>query len=257
MPGTGAETKTGTGSVTGTGTGTVAGGVTGTVAGGGGGGARRVQVADAYFPVETLGPGRRLVLWFQGCALACPGCMSRHTWAADGGRAATVADLLELWDVALADGAEGLTVSGGEPLHQPDALAALLLGAGRLRLARGWPDADLLVYTGHEPDEVPPRVWAALDGADAVVTGRFRVAEPTDLVWRGSANQRLVPRTPLGARRYAPHLTRTCPRGPRVTVRADGTHARVYGVPARGELRRLERSLRATGLRLTDPSWRP
>ncbi|GGQ99373.1 4Fe-4S single cluster domain-containing protein [Streptomyces aurantiogriseus] len=216
-----------------------------------------VRIADAYFPVETLGPGRRLALWFQGCALACPGCMSRHTWDADGGRAATVGDLLQLWDAALADGAEGLTVSGGEPLQQPSALAALLLGAGRLRLARGRPEADLLVYTGHEPGEVPPEVWAALDGADAVVTGRFRIAEPTDLVWRGSANQRLVPRTPLGARRYAPHLDRDYPRGPRVTVHTDGTHARVYGVPARGELRRLERASAATGVHLTDPSWRP
>ncbi|MEW2569310.1 4Fe-4S cluster-binding domain-containing protein [Streptomyces sp. NPDC047070] len=269
-----------------------------------------VRVADGYFPVETLGPGRRLGVWFQGCELACPGCMSRHTWDAAGGRTATVGELLELWGTALDLGAAGLTVSGGEPLAQPAALAALLLGADRLRRAR-WPheyrrsdtrdvrdawdvsdardgrDAgegppaapadlpdlpdlsdlpdfpDLLVYTGHEPDEVPGRLpeetWAALDGADAVVTGRFRVAEPTDLVWRGSANQRLVPRTPLGVRRYAPHLARAYPPGPRVSLRADdaGAGARFYGVPARGELRRLERGLAAGGIRLTDPSWRP
>ncbi|MEU1177239.1 4Fe-4S single cluster domain-containing protein [Streptomyces sp. NPDC005820] len=215
-----------------------------------------VRVADGYFPVETLGPGRRLALWFQGCALACPGCMSRHTWDPAGGRDATVGELLRLWATALERGAEGLTVSGGEPLAQPVALAALLRGAGLLRERAGG-TADLLVYTGHEPDEVPGKVWEALAGADAVVTGRFRVAEPTDLVWRGSANQRLVPRTPLGARRYGPHLARAYPPGPRVSLRADGTGTRVYGVPARGELRRLERHLATSGLRLTNPSWRP
>ncbi|WP_460068540.1 4Fe-4S single cluster domain-containing protein [Streptomyces sp. YKOK-I1] len=217
-----------------------------------------VRVADGYFPVETLGPGRRLALWFQGCALACPGCMSRHTWDPAGGRGATVGELLRLWEAALERGAEGLTVSGGEPLTQPVALAALLRGAGRLRERAGG-TADLLVYTGHEPGEVPGEVWEALAGADAVVTGRFRIAEPTDLVWRGSANQRLVPRTPLGVRRYGPHLARAYPPGPRVSLRADGTGTgtRVYGVPARGELRRLERGLAGRGLRLTDPSWRP
>ncbi|MFF4586716.1 4Fe-4S cluster-binding domain-containing protein [Streptomyces sp. NPDC001388] len=217
-----------------------------------------VRVADGYFPVETLGPGRRLALWFQGCALACPGCMSRHTWDPAGGRAATVGELLRLWEAALARGAEGLTVSGGEPLAQPAALAALLRGAGRLR-ERAGRAADLLVYTGHEPGEVPEGVWSALAGADAVVTGRFRVAEPTDLVWRGSANQRLVPQTALGALRYGPHLARLHPPGPRVSLRADadGGGARVYGVPARGELRRLERELAAGGIRLTGPSWRP
>ncbi|MET9501362.1 4Fe-4S single cluster domain-containing protein [Streptomyces sp. NPDC006622] len=218
--------------------------------------AREVRIADGYFPVETLGPGRRLVLWFQGCALACPGCMSRHTWDPAGGRTATVGQLLRLWEAALDRGAQGLTVSGGEPLAQPAALAALLRGADRLRRRGDGPRADLLVYTGHQPGEVPARVWSALTGADAVVTGRFRVTEPTDLVWRGSANQRLVPRTRLGAARYGPHLARVHSPGPRVALRTDGTAARVYGVPARGELRRLELGLAASGVRLRDPSWR-
>ncbi|MGW0823826.1 4Fe-4S single cluster domain-containing protein [Streptomyces sp. NPDC002845] len=232
--------------------------MTGQERGAGADAARPVRIADGYFPVETLGPGRRLALWFQGCALACPGCMSRHTWDPAGGRSATVAELLQLWETALERGAHGLTVSGGEPLAQPAALAALLRGAGLLR-ARAGREADLLVYTGHEPDEVPDEVWAALAGADAVVTGRFKVAEPTDLVWRGSANQRLVPRTALGTRRYGPHLVRSYPPGPRVSLRADGTGTatHMYGVPARGELRRLEHGLAASGIRLTDPSWRP
>ncbi|MFJ4619058.1 4Fe-4S single cluster domain-containing protein [Streptomyces sp. NPDC088812] len=252
---------------------------------GGDSGDRPVRMADGYFPVETLGPGRRLVLWFQGCALACPGCMSRHTWDPAGGRPVTVGELLRLWDAALARGAEGLTVSGGEPLAQPAALAALLRGADRVRRRHGRP-ADLLVYTGHEPQEVPADVWSALTDADAVITGRFRVAEPTDLVWRGSANQRLVPRTALGARRYGPHLSRTYPPGPRVSLRVEaagavsgsragdggpagagaasaagggagaGAGAWVYGVPARGELRLLELGLAADGIRLRGPSWR-
>ncbi|MBP5240157.1 MAG: 4Fe-4S cluster-binding domain-containing protein, partial [Oscillospiraceae bacterium] len=29
-----------------------------------------------HFPVVTLGPGRRLGLWLQGCSIHCPGCVA-------------------------------------------------------------------------------------------------------------------------------------------------------------------------------------
>ncbi|MDK0520673.1 4Fe-4S single cluster domain-containing protein [Streptomyces sp. ML-6] len=233
----------------------------------------RVEVGGTHFPLETLGPGRRLGIWLQGCPLACPGCMSRHTWDPRGGEPMDVERLLGLWRDALAQGAAGLTVSGGEPLAQPAALAELLRGAARLRSGLTRPGAtgdglpaDLLVYTGYEESELDAARRAALASADAVVTGRFRVAEPTGLVWRGSANQRLTPRTGLGRIRYAPHLDREAD-GPAVQVvvesgRAPGEPAgppvvRLHGVPRRGELPRWERWLKGRGLRLRERSWRP
>ncbi|MEU6506151.1 4Fe-4S single cluster domain-containing protein [Streptomyces sp. NPDC046942] len=219
-----------------------------------------LRIDGTHYPLETLGPGKRLGIWFQGCSLACPGCMSRHTWDPAAGTAGTVAELLALWRRALADGADGLTVSGGEPLQQAAALATLLAGAAHLRdEARrgGSGPADVLVYTGYEPGELPPERYRALAGADAVITGRFRIAEPTRLAWRGSANQRIVPLTPLGALRYAPHLARE-PAGPRLQAApGEDGRLRVYGVPLRGELAALERRLRQDGVALAEPSWRP
>ncbi|MFG6296882.1 4Fe-4S cluster-binding domain-containing protein, partial [Streptomyces rochei] len=146
----------------------------------------------------------------------------------------------------------------------------LLAGAVGLRNARagrgpegGRAPADLLVYTGYEPAEWTERQERALAGADAVVTGRFRVAEPTRLVWRGSANQRIRPRTALGAVRYAPHLEREATGARLQAVVTPGAGAgrgmglRLYGVPLRGELARAERALRGTGVSLRDASWRP
>ncbi|WP_208885532.1 4Fe-4S single cluster domain-containing protein [Streptomyces sp. PBH53] len=230
-----------------------------------------LRLDGTHYPLETLGPGKRLGVWFQGCSLACPGCMSRHTWDPAAGTPATVAEVLALWRRALADGADGLTVSGGEPLQQAAALAELLAGAARLREgarrregsagphegSAGPHPADLLVYTGYEPGELTPERRAALGGADAVITGRYRAAEPTPLAWRGSANQRIVPLTPLGTARYAPYLTRRAP-GPRLQVgpAADG-ELRLYGVPLRGELAELERTLKRSGVGFTERSWRP
>jgi anaerobic ribonucleoside-triphosphate reductase activating protein len=218
-----------------------------------------VRVTQTHFPVETLGPGRRLGIWLQGCTLACPGCMSRHTWDPLGGYPVPVADLTELWRQALAAGADGLTVSGGEPLDQPAGLAALLEAAAGARTEAGR-EADLLLYTGYEEAEIDadPARSAAVGHADVLVTGRFRAAEPTDLVWRGSANQRMVPRTPLGRARYAAHLDRQA-TGPRIQVveGAEGEgDVRLYGVPRRGELAALERGLRGAGIRFTGASWR-
>jgi anaerobic ribonucleoside-triphosphate reductase activating protein len=217
-----------------------------------------VRISQSHFPVLTLGPGRRLAVWVQGCPLACPGCMSRHTWDPAGGTEMPVADLLGLWRSALGEGADGLTVSGGEPLDQPAGLAALLKGAVAIREeSAAGREADLLLYTGYEEEEVAadPARAAAVRHADVLVTGRFRAAEPTDLVWRGSANQRMLPRTALGRARYESHLTRTA-TGSRLQVVEGENDVRLYGVPARGELAAVERRLRRVGVTLSETSWR-
>ncbi|MGY0060212.1 4Fe-4S cluster-binding domain-containing protein [Streptomyces sp. LZ34] len=224
-----------------------------------------LRISQTHFPVETLGPGRRLGIWLQGCGLACPGCMSRNTWDPRGGTVRPVSSLLALWRAALARGADGLTVSGGEPLDQPAGLLALLGGAAEARaeaVAAGGPAAgreiDFLLYTGYEEREVEHDAArsAAVRHADVVVTGRFQAAEPTELVWRGSANQRMLPRTALGRARYQAHLARTA-GGPRLQVVEGEGDVRLYGVPRRGELAALERGLRRSGIRLTGVSWRP
>ncbi|MBE1537053.1 4Fe-4S single cluster domain-containing protein [Actinomadura algeriensis] len=204
------------------------------------------------FPITALGPGRRLAVWFQGCALACRGCLARDTWDPGGGADRTVADLTRLWTDALRAGADGLTVSGGEPLAQPDGLAAFLAAAAGVRddLA---PDADLLVYTGHEPAEITDP--APLAHADAVITGRYDVTRPTRLIWRGSANQILTPRTPRGRARYAPYLDHEPERAP-MQVAVNDRHVWFAGVPRRGDLNRLRRELADRGVTFEEVSWR-
>ncbi|CAO0825247.1 Radical activating enzyme OS=Streptomyces microflavus OX=1919 GN=Smic_72780 PE=4 SV=1 [Streptomyces microflavus] len=88
--------------------------------------------------------------------------MSRQTWDPAGGQDVSVERLVRLWSRGLADGYDGLTVSGGEPLEQPEALGALLAAADRARREADRPDADLLVYTGWEDAEVgaSPRAQA-------------------------------------------------------------------------------------------------
>ena len=67
-------------------------------------------------------------MWFQGCSIRCRGCVSRDTWEFRGDAWVEV-DRLVAWIHSLdRDRLDGVTVSGGEPFDQPDALAALLDG---------------------------------------------------------------------------------------------------------------------------------
>ena len=79
---------------------------------------KQAAVSRLHFPVTTLGPGRRVGLWLQGCSIRCPGCISLDTWDPRVGLV-PIADLLERID-QLAWEADGLTVSGGEPFDPGD-----------------------------------------------------------------------------------------------------------------------------------------
>lgn len=213
------------------------------------------RISRLHYPVTALGPGRRLGVWFQGCPLACAGCIARDTWDAAGGREVPVAELTDIWQAAMADGADGLTVSGGEPLAQPAELAAFLRDADELR-SRAGREIDFLVYTGYELAELDRTAVDALEFADALVTGRYEAARPTERIWRGSANQQLVPRTALGRRRYGPYLEHVPERAP-MQVAVDERRIWLVGVPRRGDLPRLERAVRSRGVTWEGVTWRP
>jgi anaerobic ribonucleoside-triphosphate reductase activating protein len=212
-----------------------------------------LRLSRVHYPVTSLGPGRRIGVWLQGCTIGCPGCISRDTWRADGGAEVPVGELLAWCRGYDPAGVTGVTITGGEPSEQPAALTALAEGLAGLGRRHGW---DLLCYTGVEEDDFARRCPGPYATVDALVTGAYRITEPTDLVWRGSANQRLIPLTPLGHARYDRHLTDRTDR-PAIQVRVDDERVFLIGVPRRGDLSKLERLLADRGVRLEGVSWRP
>ena len=74
------------------------------------------------------GPGIRYVLFLAGCRMGCAFCHNPDTWA-KGKQVITAAEVLqemEEYRNFYESSGGGLTVSGGEPLMQPEFLAALL-----------------------------------------------------------------------------------------------------------------------------------
>lgn len=211
-----------------------------------------VGISRLHHPVTALGPGRRVGIWFQGCSIGCPGCMSHDTW-----EPTAPADQVPLTDVTgwvarlPEDEVDGITISGGEPLDQPAALLGL---TAWLRDHFGPDRVDLLVYTGYTHQVVRRRHADTLAHVDAVITEPYRRnAAGTALRWRGSPNQRLVPLTRLGGERYGAHVDAPAVDGLQVSV-GDG-RVRIVGIPRPGDLARIEAGLAARGLTLDDCSW--
>jgi anaerobic ribonucleoside-triphosphate reductase activating protein len=130
------------------------------------------------------GPGARFVVWLQGCTLGCPGCFNPTTHDAAGGRETSVDDIAA--QLARTTDIEGLSLSGGEPLQQPEAALALLDAARALGLST-------LAFSGYTVDEIRalPHGAAVLERLDVLIDGRYVAGERLATGLRGSANQRI------------------------------------------------------------------
>jgi anaerobic ribonucleoside-triphosphate reductase activating protein len=203
----------------------------------------RLSLSKLHFPIAALGPGRRIGLWLQGCSIRCAGCMSRDTWAfaRDSEPVETVLERMAPW---LAE-ADGVTISGGEPFDQADGLLALFSGL-RARF-----DGDVLVYSGYEFGVLEARHGPALALIDALISGPFEEAQPTDAPLRGSANQRLRLLTGLGEERFGglDNAERSGPALFDLVADVDGS-VWIAGVPRRGDLGRLAHRLAEQGISL-------
>lgn len=154
-----------------------------------------ISISRLHYPITTLGPGKRVGIWFQGCSIRCPACISADTWAP--GRGTTsVAEVLDAAKGWLSD-ANGVTISGGEPFDQPDALVELVTGL------KAGSDADILVYTGHPLERVQPILSRLPDLIDAIISDPYLIEAPQTKALRGSDNQRLTLLTALGHSRFA------------------------------------------------------
>jgi anaerobic ribonucleoside-triphosphate reductase activating protein len=202
-----------------------------------------------HFPVTTLGPGFRAGIWFQGCSIRCPGCVSRDTWdEATPDRQVTVGSIVD-WVVSRAPGLAGITVSGGEPFDQPAGLHELLRA---IRATPALDDVDVLVYSGYGSSYLARRHREILSLLDAVLTGPFVASRPTTLPWRGSANQKLSLLTARASHRFA-----EAPAGrPALQVSTDGRQLWITGIPRQADLDRLEHLLLGRGVELEGASWR-
>ena len=216
----------------------------------------KISINKAHFPVTVLGPGRRIGIWFQGCSIGCKGCVSQDTWAADKSREMTVARLLTWCRQTAGAEFDGVTISGGEPFEQPQALSALLDGLAHWRNGSGI-DFDILCYSGYPLATLQKRHARILEKLDALIPEPYIDAKPLTQVWRGSSNQPLVLLSERGRQRYAAHVDALADDAQkRIQVMVDGERIWYVGIPARGDMAALEASCAEKGVAFGQVSWR-
>ncbi|MBC8073048.1 MAG: 4Fe-4S cluster-binding domain-containing protein, partial [Deltaproteobacteria bacterium] len=82
-----------------------------------------IEIAYAVSCTAAEGPHLRFALWLQGCSLRCPGCCNPELFERGRGHARDTSALGgDVIAAARELGIEGITVLGGEPLEQADAL---------------------------------------------------------------------------------------------------------------------------------------
>ncbi|KAB0528463.1 4Fe-4S single cluster domain-containing protein [Pseudomonas brassicacearum] len=199
-----------------------------------------LSLSRVHFPVTTLGPGRRIGIWFQGCSIRCPGCISADTWG-PGHRRLSLEQLLEQITPWL-HGAEGITISGGEPFDQFDALRSLLEGLRRLS------ELDILVYSGYSLEQLNESLLQTKGLIDALISDPYIEARSQTMALRGSDNQRLSLLTPLGRARLGHYERPLEPTDKALDLMFDESGSVwMAGIPRRDDLLRLRDLLHEQG----------
>ena len=141
-----------------------------------------MYVARILYPVEVLGPGRRIGIWFCGCPRRCKGCSNPELWEISPRYKTTPEAVFEMIErVASENPVDGFTITGGDPMLQSRELTALI------RLLRRISE-DVLVYTGYRIEELPSD---ALEGISVLIDGEYVEERNNGFRLRGSDNQRI------------------------------------------------------------------
>lgn len=135
------------------------------------------------------GDGLRTVLWVSGCTHACKGCHNPCTWDVNDGIPFTQKEKQELFDDLNNDYIQGITFSGGDPLHPAnrDEIGNLIAEVKKLD------GKDIWLYTGYTFEEILKMDLEYLKDIDVLIDGEFiEELKDVSLKWRGSSNQRII-----------------------------------------------------------------
>ena len=166
-----------------------------------------MNLARILYPVQVLGPGKRIGIWLCGCNRACKGCSNPELWTKRDEFEIDVANVASLIrKVAESHIVDGFTISGGEPFQQADELLLLLSYLTPI-------STDILIYTGYRLEELrelnSESVNGILDSAAVVVDGAYIEDLNDNSVLRGSSNQQIHILNPEHEDLYRKYLANT------------------------------------------------
>lgn len=141
-----------------------------------------MYVARILYPVEVLGPGKRIGIWFCGCPHKCKGCSNPELWEFQAKYKTSLDTILTLIKTIARDNhVDGFTITGGDPMFQADDLQMLITHLREI-------SSDILVYTGYEIEELSDD---HLKNISVLIDGKYIEERNINCILRGSDNQRI------------------------------------------------------------------
>lgn len=136
---------------------------------------------------KVNGPGKRFVIWTQGCSKGCKNCFNPSTWNFEPN---LLLDVKEIFEQIKESNVNGITISGGDPLEQADELLELLILLKELDLEKG-----IILFSGFSWDEINNiggSTLECLDYIDLLIDGKFVEELKVENGLRGSSNQNFI-----------------------------------------------------------------
>jgi anaerobic ribonucleoside-triphosphate reductase activating protein len=147
-----------------------------------------MQIERVFYPVRTLGYGTRIGMWTIGCPHACFNCSNSELWVANPTKEISLDRLFAMF-ASIKQPIDGLTITGGEPFAQPEALHELVR-----RFIAEYSD-DILIYSGYTLEELKAQnsftVNGILEKIAVLIDGKYIEALNDNRPLRGSANQQV------------------------------------------------------------------
>ena len=147
-----------------------------------------MRYSDIKIEDMNNGPGLRITMWVCGCEFKCPGCFNEKLWnfkAGDDYTQETEDDLIEL---LRPEHIHGLTLLGGEPLHEANSPTLEKLVK---RVREELPNKTIWSYTGNRYEKVQD--LELVKNLDVLIDGLFvaKLYDP-NYKYAGSTNQRVI-----------------------------------------------------------------
>ena len=145
-----------------------------------------MQIDRIYYPVQTLGYGKRIGIWTIGCTHHCKNCANPELWQPNPDKNISVDEIMEC--VSTIAAADGITITGGEPFEQPEELYTLVKKLN----TTGY--HDILVYSGYTIEELHEKgelVKTILKEIGVLVDGLYLDLLNDNKSFRGSSNQNI------------------------------------------------------------------
>ena len=138
------------------------------------------------------GMGVRVSLFVSGCDFRCDGCQNSQAWNINSGEIFTNDDMQYILKELSYDYVQGLTLLGGEPLHENN----LSTVENIIDIVKSTMDnKDIWIYSGYTWEEICKNdtLKRIVCKCDVLVDGRFiKELKDEQYHWAGSTNQRVI-----------------------------------------------------------------